>query len=288
MAISGIGLMLHTQQDVFIDPTSAGTSRMGPGARLLMDPRWSWLKRLWFSLQRSFSWLLPSPQRQPTGFPGPGDRIINSRGIPGTLGCIAYSADSGEPVFLSAYHVLHGENAEKHESVWSPRQGDADCLAYLGKSLGGKIGVVAHQGGQTFIDCALVGLNSPPEEVFSRGDKTSIPAITGMAEAALGLRVKKLGHATRCTEGIIRSLAYSQACRVNGDIHQAINQILIGSAVAGARFCEKGDSGAVVLNDDGGIVGLLWGVTDQGEGIACPISPVAEELKIRFGAGSRR
>ena len=36
-------------------------------------------------------------------------KIVNSRGVPGTLGVIARTKNSGRPVLLSNWHVLFGE-----------------------------------------------------------------------------------------------------------------------------------------------------------------------------------
>lgn len=58
-----------------------------------------------------------------------------------------------------------------------------------------------------------------------------------------------------------------------------------------AQFCDHGDSGSVVVNDQGEVVGLLFlrgtGATNDGFGYACHIDPVLAELDIELISTAR-
>jgi hypothetical protein len=57
------------------------------------------------------------------------------------------------------------------------------------------------------------------------------------------------------------------------------NQLLICSQTEQA-FSEQGDSGAVIINEDHKVVGLLWGRNGNGESLACSIVPVMAMLHL--------
>jgi hypothetical protein len=207
--------------------------------------------------------------------------IVNSKGVPGTLGCIAYSNDLKMHVFLTNYHVLFGKHAKAGEDVWLLNDKEEQEKFYLiGRSLVGKIGIFKMGDQHAFIDCAL-GIFS--DDAFLRAfiiQKRNIN-IKGTAEAKIGEHVTKTGGTTKFTTGIITNTNYHDVCNINGKIYQACNQILIKPANT-KKFSDKGDSGSVVLNSRNEIVGLLWCVNENGEGIACPIEFVMKQLNICF------
>src|SRR5947208_238395 len=47
-----------------------------------------------------------------------GAKIANSRGVPGTLGCIARTLHDKQTVLLSNWHVLFGNDGCKDGEVW--------------------------------------------------------------------------------------------------------------------------------------------------------------------------
>jgi hypothetical protein len=211
-----------------------------------------------------------------------GSLIVNSKGVPGTLGCIAYSNNINRHVFLTNYHVLFGKYAKAEEDVWLVTyKGMQQDFYPIGKSLVGKIGIFQNGDQSAFIDCAL-GIfsdNVLKNEAFIKGSGTI--NIQGAAEAKIGEYVKKTGSATKYTTGIIASTEYHDVCNINGTIFQACNQILIKPAGA-EKFSAKGDSGSAILNSRNEIVGLLWCVNEKEEGIACRIGPVMQQLNICF------
>lgn len=61
------------------------------------------------------------------------------------------------------------------------------------------------------------------------------------------------------------------------------NQILIrpvGVPRSVISFSRLGDSGALVCDEEDRVVGLLWGASTGGDGLACHIEPALETLGI--------
>jgi hypothetical protein len=90
-----------------------------------------------------------------------------------------------------------------------------------------------------------------------------------------------LGAASGHTSGIVIDDSYSESARVAGRDYDAPNQLLIRSTTRASRFSTEGDSGAVVRNARGAIVGLLWGTSVGGDAVACHIAPVLHVLHLR-------
>ncbi|HEY7194507.1 MAG TPA: hypothetical protein VH439_12280, partial [Gemmatimonadales bacterium] len=207
-------------------------------------------------------------------------RIANSRGIPGTLGCLARTVHQRRSVFLTSCHVMFAAGAARHDPVWLVRDGaGGHDFQRLGRAWQGKRGIVNHRGSDYFVDCAIGALDVP---------------LTGEAALARyvappkpGDLVTKTGAATGRTTGVIIDSSY---CGTT-DSHPAANrsvrepaprQLLIRSIDPRRPFALEGDSGALISNEDDAPIGLLWGTTVAAEGVACPIDPVLHALNIQL------
>lgn len=193
-------------------------------------------------------------------------RIINARGIPGTLAGIGRTIRQRRPVFLTSCHVLFGAGAARHDPVW---QVHAAGPSHLGHALHGKRGIVRWRGADYFVDCAIGTLDASIELAMSHA-----PAIPGCGD-----RVWKSGAAGGATSGVIVDVDY---CGGTDGHARAPRQLLIRSSDPGRPFVQEGDSGALVWNQDGAPVGLLWGATVAAEGVACPIGAVLQALSIEL------
>lgn len=129
-------------------------------------------------------------------------RIVNSRGIPGTLGCLARTVHQHRPVFLTSCHVLFAAGALRHDSIWQVREaaGRRDYLL-LGSALQGKRGIVRYRGEDYFVDCAIGALEAPLQSEFACAPDSH-------AAPKSGDRVVKTGAATGTTTGIIIDVSY--------------------------------------------------------------------------------
>jgi len=190
-----------------------------------------------------------------------GARIVNARGAPGTLGCVARSLSDGSALLLTAHHVLFGSGARAQDALGAPHR--------IGRASYGRFGIVSYEGLSYHVDCAVASLDDEPT-----GARESI------ARASPGDRVTKHGAATGISSGVVVDVAYSEPVLLCGREYDAPRQILIRSATRCCRFSSDGDSGAVVRNARGEIIGLLWGTTAAGDAVACHIAPVFHVLHL--------
>lgn len=186
-----------------------------------------------------------------------GARIANGRGVPGTLGAVAIRRHDGVPVLLSSHHVLFG-GAVAGEPVWS-----MPGLQRLGSTLYGRLGSVIYDGRACHVDCAVASIDDDIsdwqlEEPPPRVRPGAVVTLDGGARGVVA-------------RGVVADVR---------DLDGAPGQILVRSLVPGEPFSVKGDSGAVLRDQDGAAVGLVWGATPTGETIASPLGPVLDVLGI--------
>jgi hypothetical protein len=112
----------------------------------------------------------------------------------------------------------------------------------------------------------------------------ALPNTSGIAGPCAGTVVTKMGAGTGVTRGVVVDVAFATTAVVEGRPQRAPRQLLIRSLDADAPFAAEGDSGALVLNDKLEAIGLLWGATVRGEGVASPIGPVLRTLDITLAA----
>lgn len=147
----------------------------------------------------------------------------------------------------------------------------------IGRVLSGKAGVVAGLNPPTFVDAAA-GTLLDSDAVATSG---SAPVVARQAE--VGHTVVKRGAATGRTSGVVVDIAYPDLWYWEYQSANAPHQILIRSTAGDdTPFSGTGDSGAVVRNERGESLGLLWGTTARGEGVVSPMYAVALALGLRF------
>jgi hypothetical protein len=215
-----------------------------------------------------------------------GAMIANGKGVPGTLGCWAVHETTKRSVLLSNYHVLFGKGCKRGDTIWKvQRRGVENHYEPIGKILTGKAATVSYCGADYFIDAAIAEADLIHDESSQQAD----PGKQGRAgKAMLGSVVSKVGAATHRTFGMIVDFCYPDQWYCELRSANAPNQLLIQPIPDGTDdeikvFSCLGDSGAVIRDESGCVVGLLWGSNSRGEGVACHIGPVVSELGIRFG-----
>lgn len=212
----------------------------------------------------------PTPQNRM------GAKIANSKGVPGTLGCVARTLHDGQLVLLSNAHVLFGSGRLASDAIWHVYESDGTrrCVR-AGAALYGKTGIVCVDGNEYHVDCAV---GTVADQV--------LPVMVGHDVPRLGDRVTKLGAETGSTTGVVVDVSYCPSVLANGRMRPAPRQLLIRSIEPGVVFSAEGDSGAVVFNQFNKAVGLLWGATGRGDGVACHMHAVLHTLNIRLLAGA--
>lgn len=205
--------------------------------------------------------------------------------LPGTLGCFANRKENDELVILSAHHVLMGNLRSKGDLV-SLSPNACFCSDCCVTSVVGRVdfGLRNH-----LIDAALATIdNSKGEYLFSNTIKGlgaklqaqgkysaddvplngvgpvikySNPEI-GEVETSvmLGDYVRKVGITTGRTIGVVSEIYPSCWLNKYGSKTEKVSfweQIAILPAPGEPEFCDGGDSGAILVNDNNQIVGLV-------------------------------
>ena len=208
--------------------------------------------------------------------------IASARGIPGVAGTLVRDR-AGAVCLIANHHVVFGGGAAAGDPVWGipgDTAGDGGAVC-LGLARSGMICRVTYEREACFVDCALIELRRDarfPAWLHSVIFSGAWPS--RVARAASGMPVMKNGPTTGLTEGVVVDAAYSDAPFIEGREWTATGQLLVDSRDPELNFSGQGDSGSALLNAEGCIVGLVWGASMHGQGIACPIEPVLDCLSV--------
>jgi len=101
-------------------------------------------------------------------------------------------------------------------------------------------------------------------------------------EDLIGTKVFKVGVGSGLTWGRIDAISATMKLQARGDSFWFDGLFAIRSEEEGGRpFSATGDTGAVVVREDGVVLGLLIGGSTR-LSFACPIGPVLEEMNCEF------
>lgn len=182
----------------------------------------------------------------------------------GTLGCFVTARGDGTSRILSNNHVLARENtaAAGDDIVQQSRRDGGSAPAHVVGTLDRFVPLETI--GVNHADCALATIL--PTIAIDRTTLTDFGKLQGLAEPPhnTGVRVAKLGRTTGLTNGSVTAfdldnvvadydigtLRFDDQIEVEGNGTQA--------------FSRGGDSGAIVVDDDGRAVGLLFSGTELG------------------------
>ena len=199
----------------------------------------------------------------------------------GTFGCTATLTRDGSPVLLTNWHVLMANTARVGEPVFQPaplRIPDLD-LADLPLRPVDRDDAIAFivdaritdkvDAGIARLDvsscCRCCGLDYRDEIVgLSVGGQPPSNNILGMRPAVAGSTVYKVGITTGRTVGtVVDATTDDLQGSLNGVDYTLTGQIEIASQDTAEYFSSRGDSGAAIIDDEGWIVGLLFGSADS-------------------------
>ncbi|MDX9758876.1 MAG: T9SS type A sorting domain-containing protein [Bacteroidota bacterium] len=180
---------------------------------------------------------------------------------------------------LSCNHVLSRTNGSTlNELALSPGPGDMSCTQILADSVGRLVDYEPLEfstSASNIMDAAMARidptmiLTSTPTGGY--GTPSSTPATPAMMMA-----VKKYGKGTGLTTGYILAVNYTAYVSYNGLNTRFVDQL----AVYGSNFVGGGDSGSMVVTDDGlnSPIGIVYAKSGM-YGYVSPISPILA----RFG-----
>lgn len=211
-----------------------------------------------------------------------GDAIANARGIPGTLGSLGVTLHDRRPVLLTAGHVLMGGGAEG-DPVWRLGQTSDAASQAIGHFLYGRQRTIVFEDAEHYIDCAVASIR-PAAQLPTAAGFSATPLSSRSPVA--GDRVFKKGAATGITSGFVVSSSTAEQVKLGGAWRDAPNQILVRSLDDRKPFSSEGDSGALLLDEQGAAVGLLWGANNRGESLASHLRPILHLLGIELARES--
>jgi hypothetical protein len=134
--------------------------------------------------------------------------------------------------------------------------------------------VIELDGHRYFVDCAAASLD---EDVPIAG-----LVVRGVARARRGMRVQLHGAASGAHVGVVARENHVEVIQLATGALTAPNQILVHGL--GGPFALPGDSGALVVDEDERVVGLLWGASPTGEAVASHIAPVLQALRLEVAS----
>jgi hypothetical protein len=215
----------------------------------------------------------------------PNNKIINAKGVPGTLGCFARTRHDERLVVVSSWHVLFGGGAREGDPVWlvdephGARRYERAADAWFGR-----IGTLRYGGDDFHVDCGIATWlhRCEPSPAAGTVHAVALPPVIARPDAVgPGELVTKTGAATGTTTGVIIDAEFCSVAETDGRAFKTSRQLLIRSIDDGP-FSRDGDSGALVVNRRNEGIGLLWGVAPRGEGVACHLAAAFYALDLKF------
>ena len=206
-------------------------------------------------------------------------RVINGFIFAGTLGAIVIDNATNQHAALTNFHVACVDNTfHNGDRMVQPSRIDT------GVPPGDEFGSLARETLSANVDGAVIAIDAGRATACQIVD---IGLVAGTRAATLGMAVRKRGRTTLLTYGSVDGLSFS----VNIDYGDGIgvktltNQISIAAdTTKNPLFSDHGDSGSVIVDDSGFMVGLLFAGAGTST-VANPIAAVQSELNISMCIG---
>jgi len=208
-----------------------------------------------------------------------GAAIVNARGVPGTLGFFARTRHDGRLVLVSSHHVLFGGGGREGDRVWFADGTPRASMVAVAWLWYGRAGIVHVGDADVWVDAAAARLD---DDFLAEAGFDVVDDAAGDDDAVFaGQTVSKQGGATGSTIGRVVDVGYLDRSPTPRARPDAPAQLLVRSSADRRPFSAAGDSGAALRDSGGAVLGLLWGVTPRGDGVACPIAAVLHVLHLR-------
>ena len=201
--------------------------------------------------------------------------------IPGTIGCMV--SGQGRRYALSANHVFARQNqAVIGEAIVQPSLPDADpaCASAPPPTVIGRLAdfepVVYDGHTPNRFDAAIAELTEGDGSCATLAGFYGLPS-SDPAEPLLDAPILKVGRTTELTRATIKAVGVKVKITFPAGTALFVDQILTTR-----RFGAFGDSGALVVTDDGALhpVGIVIGGSSTGAAIASPIGPILERFDV--------
>jgi len=169
----------------------------------------------------------------------------------GTLGCIVYDKYTGEPVILSNNHVLANTDtptnnkAEVGDRIYQPGRIDG------GTEVAGRLLRWLPLEDYVTIDAAVaLPTVDHLDEILDIGE------VYGIAEAEVGMIVRKSGRTTELTHGVITDIEVTIKVGYGDETITLVDQFMT------QHISDGGDSGSVLIDENNCAIGLLFAGSD--------------------------
>lgn len=198
----------------------------------------------------------------------------------GSIGCRVRDLQTGGFMLLSNNHVIALENdAVADDPVVDPGRDDggtapANTIASFSRCV-----KLDFSGSPNFVDCAVATLAPGIDLAPPAGPGYSYDPLLAPAQVAKTSRVMKIGRSTGLTSGLVTGIEMGNFF-VDYQNGPALFDRQIEVAGVGGAFAAHGDSGALVVNEAGAAVGLLFAVSEVGVAYVNPIAPVLGGLGV--------
>jgi hypothetical protein len=206
-------------------------------------------------------------------------RVINGFIFAGTLGAIVIDNATNQHAALTNFHVACVDNTFSiGDRMVQPSRIDTGVVPT------DEFGSLTRETLSANVDGAVISIDSGRSSQCQIAD---IGLVRGTTAATLGMAVRKRGRTTLLTYGTVDGLSLS----INIDYGDGIgvrtltNQVSIAAdTTLNPLFSDHGDSGSVIVNDSGFVVGLLFAGAGAST-VANPIAAVLSELNISMCVG---
>jgi hypothetical protein len=206
-------------------------------------------------------------------------RVVNGSIFAGTLGAIVIDSVSNQHAALTNFHVACVDSTFTiGDRMVQPSRIDTGVVP------ADEFGSLARETLSANVDGAVIAIDSGRA---SQCEIADIGAVRGTAAAALGMAVRKRGRTTLLTYGSVDGVSGSVTVDYGDGIGSKTltNQLSIAAdTTRNPLFSDHGDSGSVIVNDAGFVVGLLFAGSGTST-VANPIAAVLSELNISICVG---
>jgi len=208
-------------------------------------------------------------------------RVIGGSIFAGTLGAIVIDNSSNQHAALTNFHVACVDSTwHVGDRMVQPSRIDTGVVP------GDEFGAILRATLSGAVDGGLISIDAGKANTC---DIAEIGQVRGTKAATLGMPVRKRGRTTGLTYGSVDGLSAT----VNVDYGDGIgvrtltNQVSIKADTArNPLFSDHGDSGSVIVDDNGYVVALLFAGAGTGT-VGNPIAAVLAELNIAMCSGKR-
>ena len=206
-------------------------------------------------------------------------RVVGGFVFAGTLGAIVIDNVTNQHAALTNFHVACVDNTFSHsDRMVQPSRVDT------GSPPTDEFGTLLRESLSAAVDGALVSVDASRTTSCQIVD---IGSVKGTKAATLGMAVRKRGRTTGLTHGTVDGVAGSVSVDYGDGIgvKTLTNQISIATdTTQNPLFSDHGDSGSVIVDASGFVVGLLFAGAGTGT-VANPIAAVLSELNISMCVG---